>query len=395
MFSEHVTEKGNRLAAEGDVETIYLPDLIGGIVEGSDGMVHTPSIYFDGRRYCGCRGYWYSEDDVCSHIVATIESVVPEETRDRLYYGIRNGSPMTESQYVHTTLKPWNRMMSTDGDASGGGIPHRSPFALAGRYKAGKTILSYQLVFEALRNAGGNALIVDTESSLDTYQDWQPTFESRYGIDVNLTEIYPTVRGDDVSWGDYGTDPDADHQIFVMDVRSLEDILTIHGRPMRMDTSGGKMQIMPNGDFDRALDSPIGKFVRSKDIEMVVYDSISNPLEIFTNRQPDRPARAKATNWWLLPAQEIAQKERTMQVYVTHLTKNPSQQSDRPEILGGKAVGHQTKYQVYLREAHKNLRALKLFRHPSREPWTDTYWMDLRTGEGYVEADDNQIPNNR
>lgn len=385
-----VLSRGQALASNGGVKTIsYQTEMVHGQVEGT-GTLHYPEIHFDGRMYCGCRGYVY-HDKPCAHLIALVESVPSNQTRDTLKRVIAddetnytNTTMSLQDNIIETDLDAFNDMMALEGTGITGGLPMKTGIGIAGRPKAGKTILSFQMAMDAMSNTGKNALILDTEGNIMTYYGWIEVFQNRFGIDVSLIEVDCFVDGADVQF-DYSHDPDAEHQLFVLDVRELQDILAIHGRPAAVSTADGKMALEPNGEHVNVWESPIGKLIANNDIVFQAYDSISNPLESFTNRQQDRPTRAKATQWWLLQAQALADDLDLCQVYVTHLTKNPANQWDRPDTVGGKALKHQTSFFIYLRQSDKEEREMKLFRHPNKQEWVDEWNIDIESGKGFVD----------
>lgn len=362
----------------------------------SNGRVHHCRVSFDGRRMCDCRGYYFHGS--CSHLVELVEDIPSQNAREALLNALDidpENPNMTTQEHnltIKTTTEPFNRMMSPTDDPSHpmGGIPKKTGIGISGRPEAGKTTLSFQLGHEVMRvkGEGSNILLFDTEGSIHTYHGWADTFRNRYGLDTSLTSVEPVVNNGEVKTMRMERDPDADHQIFIMDVRELEKILAIHGRPGRVDTEDGKMKIQPNGPHVSDIgDAPIGQFVFQNNIDYIAYDSITNPLEQFTNRQQDRPTRAKATAWWMLQAQALAEERDMVQAYITHLSKNPTNPYSRPDVLGGKNIKHQIKYSIYMRHDSDNERELKLFRHPAKEPWEDSWYMDLQTGKGFVDID--------
>lgn len=397
MVSDSIRTRGENLV--GNVETLeYRMGGVYGIVRSGE-MYHHVSLKFDGRTHCGCKGGFY--EGVCSHMVAVAEAVEMDSVRDKLFAAIESDPTMSvDDLYVETELSEFNELMGTNGVT--GGLPKKSGMVLAGRPQAGKTIFSYQMVFEAMKKMSVpndkqrytpdegenlNALIVDTEGSMYTYELMKETFENRYQIDTALVEVDVIVDGARADF-QFTRDPEADHQIFVMDVRQLDDILTIHGRPAEIGTEGGNMSIHPDGEHKGVWESPMGQFAHKNDICYMAYDSITNPIETtFTNRQQDFPPRSKATQWWMGQVQGIAQELEVVQLYTTHLTKNPTQQWDRPDYVGGKSVKHNNKHAVYLHRAEDGLRAMQLFRHPAKPEWEEEVYLSLEEGKGYKDAD--------
>lgn len=392
-------DKGSRLSEDQNVTLIYGRHRVHGLVDG-DTHRHQCSVWVDGRRACDCQGYFYN--DVCSHIWALIEEIPTQKTQEaferaiKLPEELRNNKMVldTTSLSVSTELEAINKMFSPTDDPSHkyAGIPLKSGIAFSGRPKAGKTTLTIQLTYDILNNIiqttdeSHNALFFDTEGSIHSYIGWQDVFEQRYGLDTEIVPVEPKVSNGEVDRFDMERNPDADAQLFVMDVRDLQKILTIHGRPARVNTEEGKMRLMPNGSFpDDIRRTPIGQFVFTNDISVMTYDSVTNPIEMFTNRQQDRPTRAKATSWLMLQAQALAEAREMVQFYISHLSKNPANQYSRPDMIGGKNFKHQVKFATYLRESGDDVREMKLFRHPSKKPWEDEYHLKLEDGKGFVD----------
>lgn len=382
----------------GDLGTVtvhYGPEGVYGSVIGSTGDEHFCSIRFDGRRLCDCKGYYFRDE--CTHLVALAESVPAESTQEALIDALRKDIPenmtlQAEDLTIKTTLRTFNEMMSPTGEENHAlaGIPVKTGIGISGRPEAGKTTLTFQMMHEVLRKygEGTNALIFDTEGSMHTYYGWQDAFQNRFGLNTEIVPVKPIIADAEVKSFEMERKPEADNQIFLLDVRDLTKILTIHGRPAEIGTEDGKMKLEPNGDFPKDIrETPIGQFVSQNDVRALTYDSITNPLETFTNRQQDRPTRAKATSWWMLQAQSLAAEFDLVQFMITHLSKNPTNPYERPSIIGGKNVEHQIKYSIYLRNANENERAMRLFRHPSKEPWDEQWFLDLQTGKGMVDTE--------
>lgn len=353
---------------------------------------HGVLIRLDGRRLCDCVGFHYRNR--CSHIDRLIEELPSHSAREAFRESLERDPDKNMSSTeltIRTTLQPFNEMIDPLGrnDGKFSGIPVSTGIGLAGRPEAGKTTFSFQMAHEVMRHRGegSNALMFDTEGSSHTYHMWQETFQQRFGLDTETVEVDVNYSNGQIHGLDYTKDPEVDHHIFILDVRDLTKILALHGRPANIGTEDGKMKLEPNGDFpDDIQDTPIGQFVSQESIDYLVYDSVTNPLETFTNRQQDRPTRAKATAWWMLQAQSLAEDRDLVQVFIVHLSKNPTNPYDRPDILGGKNIKHQIKYSVYMREMSEGERSMKLFRHPGKEPWNEEWFMKMESGKGFVDV---------
>lgn len=404
MISDNVQQKARKLAKDGGViHFSYATNGVRGIVEGSGSMYHHPHIDFSGRYFCGCKGFYYN--DVCSHLVALIESIPLDQTQEvarQVLLG--NMSKQKQDLYVETKLEAFNDIMGNM--AIPGGVPLKSGLTLVGRPQAGKTIFSFQCCFEVMKamaededgnydadhDGNYNSMIVDTEGSRHTYHFLLDTFKTRFGLDVEIVEVDVEIRGN-IAKFNYDKDIEADHLIYLLDVRGLEDILTMHGRPANIITEGSKMKIEPSGKHVGAFESSIGQFANGHDICYTAYDSLTNPIENrFTINRYDWPVRAKATQWWIGQVQEMAQKMDMAQIYTTHLSEDPTDgDDDDPGYVGGKALEHNTKHTLLIQQAQDTERKIELMRHPGKSTEVgdrEKRFINLSSGEGFVDIDE-------
>lgn len=298
-------------------------------------------------------------------------------------------------------MEAWNDLV--------GGVPQGTQTALIGQARAGKTILTNQLAYATANVVGGSALIVDTEGSTHTYADWQKAFDKRY----QPMELVFLRLGIDGKKGTASLVSDVKHDrkknyLYVLDCRDLIQILALHGRPARIESSDkGKMSIKPAGQFiNNVLETPIGEFMQERDIFFLGYDSFTNPLAIFGTERENFPARANATTWWVLQAQLLAQTLALVEVGVFHETVDPANPWGRPGVAGGNAINYNQKLAVYV-EHEKTMRTpgveesfdkgknrisrnFWLMRHPSRQPWTRCTQLVL-TSKGFIDVEQAQL----
>lgn len=309
-------------------------------------------------------------------------------------------------RYVQSMLKGVNELV--------GGIPTRSIMGIFGTAESGKTILAFHLIYDKLiedKENKSSALIFDTEGSEYTYIEWLEVLNERHNVDVGL------------KWADY--DPETlkvnisddgkthDKYIFVLDIRTIEHILSFHGRGCSVTTSktrhtregevkGGKFDLKPENRLWVSLwESPVGKFIEEHNIGMIVYDSITNPLTEFGFQQENLPARSNCTSWWLTKIQELSQLLDLVVIAILHETGNPQKEWERPSHEGGKAIDHNLKFIIYISAGkskrtpktptsdtdwNPTTRELRNARHPSRRPFETYVKLDL-TNNGFIDLE--------
>lgn len=402
VMSDHIENRGEELTE--DVEFFLGSNLTWGVVPSSreDGADHHCGIWRDGRRICDCQGFFYHDESRCSHLRALALSVPIDEIRESLMDSLRQ--PIEEPDMsvrmnidtAKTSIDAINEAMAPKGEGTNSehaGLQVGEAVAFVARPKTGKTLLTYQLGFEVLNSMGeGNALFFDTEGTKTLYEHWARRMAKRFDMDIALVEVNPRVNEGmtqvlQFEYDDYFED-EPDHTFYIMDVRDLEKILCIHGRPASISTDDGKMKLEPKdeGFEGDVIDTPIGGFVSNNDIQYMAYDSVTNPLEVFTNRQQDRPTRAKATSWWMLRMQELAEQYSMVVTFITHLSKNPTNPYATPDMIGGKNLKHQAKFWVYMRGAKgENQRTIEMMRHPSRPTKEKSWTLEINTAKGFID----------
>ena len=294
-----------------------------------------------------------------------------------------------------------------------GGLPVGSMLGLYGMAEAGKTTLAFHMIYDRLienNKNPSNALIFDTEGSEYTYIEWLERLNERHGVDVGLKWLH--YNPDTLKISETSDNKEHHCYIYVLDVRTLEHILAFHGRGCSISISkvrntrsgeikGGKITLKPENSLWTTLnDSPLGEIVEEKEIGILLYDSITNPLTIFGSQEENLPARANCTSWWLTRVQELAEAKDLVVIGVMHETSNPQREWERPGYEGGKTIEHNFKFVVYISLGkskrtpktpqndtswHPTTRELRNARHPSKKPFEMYVKLDL-TDSGFVDT---------
>jgi len=344
---------------------------------GSSGTVYTVWADRSGAMYCSCQGFLYTSR-VCSHIAALFREA---ESRGIDISDFITGAAEERIECFQTNFELFNRALM-------GGLPRRLMTAFWGAPESGKTILSLHLSFDLLRFGG--VIYVDTEGGLasNVLPLWKSVLENRYGVQAKIIRARVTREGRLVF-----SDILSRNAFVVIDVPDIRDILKLHGRGARIRISDrGQMMILPLPQFwvEHPSECELARVIEKINAKLVVYDSITNPTDMFGEAQENRPARKNALSWWLVMAQSLASEYGLGVIGILHQTVNPASQQGYPAPTGGKAVRHNFKCVINVHRGRvRNIPVtlLRLTRHPSplARLWRDFAGYRL-TPQGFEEV---------
>ena len=183
-----------------------------------------------------------------------------------------------------------------------------------------------------------------------------------------------------------------------MDIRNIQLLLTMFGKGAKLDVSdSGKIAIKADKKFWKTdiTEAPLYEIVEAQRISGIVVDSISYPMQIFSNSRSNFPERATASNWILAPLHNISETHYVCSMVIAHETIDPMDTYGHPDYTGGKAVKHSLKFIVYMsvdatsntpptgvKGRPKNVRELWLKRHTTKPGWKQVVFIKL-TEKGY------------
>lgn len=359
-----------------------------GEVRGRSSLMYVCSVLDTGEFLCSCPGQAAHSTKLCSHLTATLLVVDNEDYVRRVTRKMFQGevdSVFQPTDIFETSITGMNQLLK-------GGIPRQCLFGLYGLYKAGKTILVYQLAWEVMATTGVNALMIDTESDYlkpDAFPIWASRFNERFGIAVQLVKVtcHPRfgTKSDerkkikDIKFKYYPENFDRDRQtVFVLDEGKFEVLIALFGKPVAPRVKGGKIDLMPMDTsiyvffIQRSL---IGQFVEKHKIQFLSIDSMTRPFAAFHGGRVNYPVRNEGENLWFAQVDELIKAYDMVCVCTHKQTKNPTSQYDRPEPKGGKAVGHWFKRMLHLNKIGKSVkRRLKVYRVPTEAEWDESAW---------------------
>lgn len=360
--------------------------LSGEVASEDESTIYTPSVKETGEIMCGCpagsrqRACWH----LCAIFITTKKRPAAKNFIRKIaerYIDETPPSPPKEQEddnYIMTGMEGFDSLV--------GGLAKAGALAVVGPYRSGKTILNIQLACITIKETGKNALIVDTEGNLHAYRHWGKVFDKRYDIGMDLSFTKARLEKDTISV------PAAEHKkstLFVVDVRNIEKILALHGRHAKLGFKGGKMTLIPEPNGWKEIpESPIGRLINKNTVGFLGYDSITAPLLDFGTERQNFPARANATNLWLLQVEKAAEEFGCVVVGILHESVDPTSTFSKPKHTGGKSVGYTFKSMIYithLRSGHtpstskrpEYVREIWNMRHPYKAPWQTYQELEL------------------
>lgn len=238
-----------------------------------------------------------------------------------------------------------------------GEYPLKIPIALFGRTMSGKTILAIQEALYCASQLGGDVLYIGTEGGEDLFiKQWVPVLSQRFNTSVKF---------------------------HLLQARSIEALLKIHGLQIELVL---KQRI--DVRFTGEVEDEVSKLIKNRNIKVIVYDSLSNPLKIaFPSERQNFPARASALNMLMNKIQDIATDNDILVFGIHHASFDPSLTQGqaggimRPHISGGDAVCYNTKIILALLQTSSritNVRRIYLVRFFNKPEWSESAFIEIK-----------------
>jgi len=270
-----------------------------------------------------------------------------------------------------------------------GGLPVGTMNQIFGTRMVGKSILSFQLAFQYLKQQDRNVLYFDTElgfnKSIRPY--WYPTYAQntqqkpavhtiktrRYGqkkrkrkaqakeiqtalqAGLNETDIKYTKQQIEAATHiflpqiEIEAPTEKTPTIYILEQTPVQDILATHGIQAQIQISeGGRVETraQPGTQLD-IRQTPIGQFIEEHNIGLIIYDSISAPMKATFVGLQDLPGRSASQNLWFGQAQKAANIYNLTVIATSHETIDPI--TGQRKYYGGGPVGFDFKYTYHLR----------------------------------------------
>jgi hypothetical protein len=295
-----------------------------------------------------------------------------------------------------------------------GGIGLETLTQIYGGKGSGKTLLSMQLAYRYIIQEHKSVLYWDTEIGFDKAVKgyWYLPFNKRFGIEPQLfqtrIEAY-AIKGKhriqekevkialEAALNEIGikcTDEqlnaaarvflpecklivpqeDAGKEkagIFVLESGLLEEILAIHGVKIEVLTSEAgrvEMRVKPDSIYHIEI-SPIGDFVRSHNIGLVIYDSVTAPIKERFIATQDFPGRAAAINLWMGRVEELCHKLQVTALVINHESVGPMDHRKVPYATT--TLGYRTKFILHIQSRSPDPKSPEGCLNPELAPETN------------------------
>ncbi len=287
-----------------------------------------------------------------------------------------------------------------------GGIPEESLIHIYGPFKAGKTYLILQLIYELVGKGFGNALYIDTEASVKSnfLNSLPNAFRERFKYDIKVVDVglnkYVTgksrkkynerdIRNVFITvLNELGIEYDSEalkdairiflkkhdltaseklksNAIYVLDRIGVREFLSILDIEADVQKVGEKTEVKIRRLGDVSL-SPLSRFIRDYSIKFMVVDSIGMLVKNLAISLSDLPARATVTNLIIGGLIRLASEYKLIIFVANHESRNPVKQTY--SFYGGSPIGYGFKYSLYLAISKDNRRVLIVDRAPHLAP---------------------------
>jgi hypothetical protein len=157
-------------------------------------------------------------------------------------------------------------------------------------------------------------------------------------------------------------------------------------------TDKGKAELIFKGE----MESQFAKEVKQHNIGVVVYDSMTNPLNIsFPGGRTNFPSRADAINLWFNAIHGAAIDHDLVILTTHHRTVDPSNQFAVPRIKGGDTIVYNFKCQLYMEALqaapYRQIREISLVRPwIKEEAWKKKCYVKL-SDNGFEDITEEQM----
>jgi len=245
------------------------------------------------------------------------------------------------------------------------GYCRKTPYAIFGPPKEGKSIFALQESLYLAKQMEKNILWIDTEGAPVFINIWLDVLKKRFDTDV---------------------------EVVYKDLRRIEDILAFHGYNVELKVEKtGKIETL----FRGFTTPEIEKVIKEKDIGVLVYDSMSNPLKMsYPGGRMNFPARADAIDMWLSAVHSYSLDNDLVSLVVHHHSVDPTNPYAEPRVIGGQTIMYNFKVVLYLTQRkfkpHSSVRDVFLARYYNKKEWAESVPIIL-TDKGYYDITPDEL----
>jgi len=237
-------------------------------------------------------------------------------------------------------------------DEMWGGIPWRTPVALVGPTRAGKTLLSLQVSVKLASAVDGNILAIRSETSFDTIaKSWMPKFIKRYV-------------------GEKSSKP----HLYILSAIDMRQLLALHGDKVRIRfKSAGGSGKMEFDILETSENSKIKQMIANNNISVVIYDSLTAPIHrSFPAKRENFPARADAIKRLCYHMLYLCDEFPIFLIATHHESRDPANPFAKPSMASESTLGYEFGFIMYiekLRDGRPSTRRIWNIRSPTIPEW--------------------------
>lgn len=232
-----------------------------------------------------------------------------------------------------------------------GGIPFRTPVAIFGPTRAGKTLLVLQLGFYLASRTGTNILAIRSEASFDTIaREWYPRLIERYS-------------------------PDYIPDLFIESAVDMVQLLRLHGEEVAITLrkASGKSPGRLEFEIIGTTEDKVAKYVREQNVGVIIYDSLTAPIHrSFPARRENFPARADAIKRLAYHMLRVCDMAPVFILTTHHQSMDPANPYAKPSMASEGTLGYEFGYIMYVEKYHDGaptIRRIWSIRAPGLPEW--------------------------
>ena len=335
-----------------------------GIVQSNKGnRIYT--VYTNNYgQWCACDGFRYRAK--CSHLRLFQNEFKPQE------YEIMEN-------YIPTSIEGVNAVL-------GSGLPKGMLVGFYGTPQSAKTTTAIWSALDGIKFSGRNLLYIDTEMGIAA--QFLPAILARFNK-INKTDI--GIKHTKINFKKWVKQPSAivdfitisddekQHQVVVVDIPTIQQLLLFVGMPVDLDLSSAKPTIKLHNKaqalFPYSWNSPMARIMDDPNSDQdefggFVLDSFTSVMKIFGSETQNFPTRDTAQSIVLSELSALLSENYWMfGITVIHASKPPQDVNAKSRPVGGKSVGHAFKFVVQFsdpkREALNTIVTIQPYRLPT------------------------------
>lgn len=311
---------------------------------------HTTDISSDGE-HCTCTGFIFRKD--CKHIKELKNMEVDDLRKDEKISGI---------SYIESSLDGLNQIYN------GSLYNSDEMVAIYADSGMGKTLFCVQEAYY-FASKGLNTMYIDLEGGfLEFMNRWHDTFVGRFGNKTGK-----------IDWQGF---------------KDTRDFMKFMGYEIKIETKGSKQDLVKEKTIP-IEDTDIYKLCRKLNIDVIILDSMTDPLREFMSQQQDHPAKADMAGMIMRTFKTLMQMCGVCVITLNHSSINPANPFQTQAFMrGGTTIQYYSKRIIYLdrrdKKGLKDYRRFWIVRSANIPKWSRLVGAEIND-LGYFDIDDDTV----